>query len=119
MKAIVAILLTIVLLSGCVAERAMQVSKAGGTEQEFNSDMRICKYEAMLHPGADDPRLGIFGQAWEANQRKNDLMQACMESKGYQYNNQQTSQLVPQEAGPGPDLSGQGPFPQKTKSSSQ
>ncbi|NJC36414.1 hypothetical protein GGR60_000904 [Xanthomonas arboricola] len=58
-------------------------TKPGGTDADFQSDKTACEYEALKYAGSSDPSLGAFGQALEAATRKNQLIKACLQQKGW------------------------------------
>lgn len=111
------ITLLVLFLAACAP---MTWNKAGASQNDFSQDRYACLQQAQ------QPSSGVLvnaygGVASSQVVTNGNLFSSCMNAKGwYLNNNQQSSQLFPQDAGPGPDASGRGagfagvPAPPKT-----
>lgn len=73
MKTIVLSIAAVFLLSGCGSNEYVQVEK---NESEAQKAEKFCKYEALKATGAMNDRDA-------AEDEQEDLIEACMEMKGY------------------------------------
>lgn len=53
------------------------------TQDQFSREQKECEYDALKYAQVVDPRYGDLYGSFDLQQRRQGLMVACMETKGY------------------------------------
>lgn len=53
------------------------------TQDQFAKEQKECEYEALKYAQVVDPRYGDLYGSFDLQQRRQNLMVVCMETKGY------------------------------------
>jgi hypothetical protein len=81
------ILIIMAALGGCATNgyHKLTYNKVDVTYEQELQDLAQCKYEATSRTQTPSPDMqSIIGQGLDMGFRRNELMQLCMQAKGYQ-----------------------------------
>lgn len=73
----------VVLFSGCAAQQPVLLTKAGGSEQEYNQDAAGCEVQMQYIQMADWEYRGTIMEGVNVKQKQQKAYFQCMFSKGY------------------------------------
>jgi len=71
-------------LAGCATGSGPHWYNASVTNEQAQKDFAECKYEALKAVQQTDPNMrSIFGQELDLANRRNEVIAACMQVRGY------------------------------------
>ena len=76
------VVLLVAVLAGC-ATPGTYFTHPHQNEELFAKEKKECEYEALKYAQVVDPRYGDLYGSFDLQQRRQGLMVACMETKGY------------------------------------
>jgi hypothetical protein len=77
-------------LAGCA--QAPQWQKEGATQEQSREDAMLCEYESLKIVEKEDPHIrSTHGLEVDKSSRRRDLTIACMQCKGYEKAQKNTS----------------------------
>ena len=74
--------LLVIAVAGCAAPNTYY-THPHQNEELFAKEQKECEYEALKYAQVVDPRYGDLYGSFDLQQRRQSLMVACMETKGY------------------------------------